>query len=83
VRFDAFDQGNRHIRANHAACMCLDSKPSSTADYAYLCDRHEVAGIANSFPTPNAVLVDVGFDTILEAKVDMVAGTEVFAKYVL
>jgi len=63
--------------------MCLDSKPSSTADYAYLCDRHEVAGIANSFPTPNAVLVDVGFDTILEAKVDMVAGTEVFAKYVL
>jgi hypothetical protein len=42
---------------------------------------HEVAGIANSSLYPNTELVDVGFDTILEAREDMEAGTELFAKY--
>jgi hypothetical protein len=42
---------------------------------------HEVAGIANSSLYPNTELVDVGFDTILEAREEMEAGTELFAKY--
>ena len=42
---------------------------------------HEVAGMANSSPRPNTELVDVGYDTILEAIVDMEEGTELFAKY--
>ena len=46
-----------------------------------MCKAHEVAGLANSSRTPNAKFVDVGFDTILEAKVDMKRGTEVFPKY--
>ena len=45
------------------------------------CKRHEVAGLANSSRNPNAKFVDVGFDTILEALVDMERGTEVFPKY--
>jgi hypothetical protein len=44
---------------------------------------HEVAGMANSSLHPNTELVDVGYDTILEAtgREDMEAGTELFAKY--
>jgi hypothetical protein len=42
---------------------------------------HEVAGIANSSLHPNTEFIDVGFDTILEAREDMEAGTELFAKY--
>ena len=61
--------------------MCLDSNPTSTAGYAYLCAHHQVAGIANSSTKPNAKLVDVGFDTVLEATKDMARGTEVFVKY--
>jgi hypothetical protein len=37
--------------------------------------------MANSSSRPNTEFKDVGFDSILEAKVDMVAGTELFAKY--
>ena len=74
-------QGNRHIRANHAACCCLDSKPSSSQDVESLAKLHEVAGMANSSKHPNAELVDVGYDTVLEAMVDMEEGTELFAKY--
>jgi hypothetical protein len=77
------NQGTRHIRSNHSVCNCLDSKPSSTAEYAELCALHQVAGIANSSTKPNALLIDVGFDTILEAAKDMVKGTEVFPKYAL
>ncbi len=61
--------------------MCLDSKPTSSAGYAYLCADHQVAGIANASKKPNAKLVDVGFDTILEASKDMASGTEIFVKY--
>ena len=61
--------------------MCLDSKPASTAGYAHLSANHQVAGLANSSKKPNAKLVDVGFDTVLEATKDMARGTEVFAKY--
>jgi hypothetical protein len=78
---DVVKQGNKHIRANHAACFCLDSKPDASQDIPFMCARHEVGGLANSSPTPNAVFVDVGFDTILEAKCDLPRGTEVFAKY--
>jgi len=44
---------------------------------------HEVAGMANSSLHPNTELVDVGYDTILEAREDMdsEAGSELFAKY--
>ena len=76
-----FCQGNRHIRANHAACCCLDSKPYSSKAVESLAKGHEVAGMANSSKHPNAELVDVGYDTILEALVDMEEGTELFAKY--
>ena len=76
-----FLQGNRHIRANHAACCCLDSKPSALQDVDFLSKAHEVAGMANSSRAPNAEFVDVGYDTILEAKMDMRSGTEVFSKY--
>jgi hypothetical protein len=44
---------------------------------------HDVAGFANSSEKPNAIFVDVGYDTVLEAKVDLVKGTEVLAKYSL
>jgi hypothetical protein len=50
-------------------------------DLELLSKAHEVAGMANSSQTPNAVFVDVGYDTILEAKVDLHRGTEVLAKY--
>jgi hypothetical protein len=42
---------------------------------------HEVAGMANASPRRNTERVDVGYDTILEAMVDMEDGTELFAKY--
>ena len=45
------------------------------------CKTHEVAGMANSSKKPNAKFVDVGFDTILEALVDMDRNTEVLPKY--
>ncbi len=48
-----------------------------------MCATHEVAGLANSSQKPNALFVDVGYDTVLEAKVDLVQGTEVLAKYAL
>lgn len=50
-------------------------------DVDNLCKSHEVAGMANSSNHPNAEFKDVGYDSILEAKVDMVRGTELFAKY--
>jgi hypothetical protein len=37
--------------------------------------------MANSSKKPNAKFVDVGFDTILEALVDMDRNTEVLPKY--
>jgi hypothetical protein len=77
------EQGNRHIRANHAACCCLDSKLTSSADLDSLRSTHDVAGFANSSEKPNAIFVDVGYDTVLEAKVDLVKGTEVLVKYSL
>ena len=83
MHFDVFEQGNRHIRANHAACCCLDSKPASSAEIESFCATQDVAGLANSSPKPNAVFVDVGYDTVLEAKVDLVRGTEVLPKYAL
>lgn len=81
ILYDIFEQGNRHIRANHAACCCLDSKLASSAEIEILCATHDVAGLANSSQKPNAVFVDVGYDTVLEAKVDLVQGTEVLPKY--
>ena len=83
MHFDVFEQGNRHIRANHAACCCLDSKPASSAEIESFCATQDVAGLANSSQKPNAVFVDVGYDTVLEAKVDLVKGTEVLPKYAL
>jgi hypothetical protein len=44
---------------------------------------HEVAGMANSSRHPNAVFVDIGYDTILEATIDLEEGAELFAKYEL
>ena len=70
-----FLQGNRHIRANHAACCFLDSKPSALQDVDFLSKAHEVAGMANSSRAPNAEFVDVWYDTILEAKMEMRSGT--------
>jgi hypothetical protein len=61
----------------------LDSKPTSLADIGLLCATHDVAGLANSSQKPNAVFVDVGYDTVLEAKVDLVKGTEALAKHSL
>ena len=43
----------------------------------FLSMAHEIAGMANSSRAPNAEFVDVGYDTILEAKMDMRNGTEV------
>jgi hypothetical protein len=74
-------QGNRHIRANHSACICLDSKPSSSDDFVFFGKRHEAAGMANSSKSPNSKFVDVGFDSILEAKFNMKKGTEVLSNY--
>jgi hypothetical protein len=45
------------------------------------CKTHEVAGLANSSKTPNAKFVDVGFDTIIKALVDIDRNTEVLPKY--
>ena len=61
--------------------MCLDSKPLGSEQVIDCCKTHEVAGLANSSKKPNAKFVDVGFDTILEALVDMDARTEVLPKY--
>jgi hypothetical protein len=74
-------QGNRHIRANHAACCCLDFKPDSSQDVELMCKPHKVAGMANSSLRPNTEFVDVGYDTILQATVEMKEGTELFVKY--
>ena len=43
-----FVQGNSHIRYNHEACCCLDSKPNPMLEYYYYSSRHQAAGIANS-----------------------------------
>ena len=74
-------QGNRHIRANHAKCCCLDSKPSAMEDYDFLAKIHEAAGCANSSDHPNADFVDVGYDSVLVARFDMEEGTEVLVNY--
>ena len=42
---------------------------------------HDVAGMANSSLHPNSDLVDVGYDSILEAKEDMEARTKLYTKY--
>ena len=69
-------QGNRHIRANHAACLCLDSKPTVMRGYEFYAGRHEVGGFANASSKANAKtkFVDVGLDTVLVAKVAMIKG---------
>ena len=67
-------KGKSSHRANHAACCCLDSKPSAALDVESGVKLHEVAGMANSSLNPNSDLVDVGYDSILEAKEDMEAG---------
>jgi len=59
----------------------LDSKPSSSLGYDFFAKRHEAAGIANSSKSSNSKFVDVGFDSILEAKVFMKKGTEVLSNY--
>ena len=74
-------QGNRHIRANHAKCCCLDSKPSAMEDHDFLAKIHEAAGCANSSDQPNADFVDVGYDTVLVARFDMEEDTEVLVNY--
>ena len=74
-------QGNRHIRANHAKCCCLDSKPSAMEAHDFLSKIHEVAGCANSSDQPNAYLVDVGYDTVLVARFDMDEDEEVLINY--
>ena len=74
-------QGNRHIRANHAACNCLDSRPTLKEGFEFFSSCHEVAGLANSSKKSNAVFVDVGFDCVLEATADLVKGAEIFPKY--
>ena len=61
--------------------MCLDARPLGSEQVMDCCKTHEVAGLANSSETPNAKFVDVGFDTILEALVDMDRNTEVLPKY--
>jgi hypothetical protein len=59
----------------------LDSKPLGSEQVNDCCKTHEVAGLANSSKKPNAKFVDVGFDTILEALVDLDSGIEVLPKY--
>ena len=44
-------------------------------------NRHETAGMANASSDPNCDFVDVGFDSILVAKINMDSDTELFAKY--
>ena len=51
--------------------------------YDFLARIQEVAGCANSSNVPNADFVDVGYDTILEARDDMDAGTEILSNYAL
>jgi hypothetical protein len=41
-------------------------------------NRHQAAGFDNSSSQPNAKFVEVGFCTVLDAKIDMKKGTEVF-----
>ena len=74
-------KGNRHIRANHAKCCCLDSQPTATEGHEFFAKIHEVAGCANSSSNPNADFVDVGFDSILEARFDMEQDTEILINY--
>ena len=59
----------------------MDSKPLGSEQVNDCCKTHEVAGLANSSKKPNAKFVDVGFDTILEALVDLDSGIEVLPKY--
>jgi len=49
--------------------------------YEFFAKLHELAGCANSSSKPNADFVDIGFDTVLQAKFDMEKGTEVLVKY--
>jgi hypothetical protein len=46
-----------------------------------MCRLHEVAGMANSSLRPKTEFIDVGYDTILQATVEMKEGTELFVKY--
>ena len=90
-----FLQGNLHIRHNHEACCCLDSKPTPMRGYAYYSHLHQVAGFANSAINCNAAFVNVGYDVVLVAtkfvRYDVVLvatkfipqGTEVFVNYAL
>ena len=59
----------------------MDSKPLGSEQVNDCCKTHEFTGLANSSKKPNAKFVDVGFDTILEALVDLDARTEVLPKY--
>ena len=78
-----FVQGNRHIRHNHDACCCLDSKPTPMRGYDYYSRLHQVAGFVNSALECNAVFVNVGYDVVLVAKQFIPKGTEVFVNYAL
>ena len=49
-------QGNRLIRANHAACNCLDSRRTLKEGFEFLSSCHEVAGLANSRKNPTQCL---------------------------
>jgi len=49
--------------------------------YEYFAKIHELAGCANSSSKPNADFVDIGFDTVLQARFDLKKGTEVLTKY--
>ena len=50
-------------------------------DHDFLAKIHEAAGCANSSDQPNADFVDVGYDTVLVARFDMVEDTEVLVNY--
>ena len=76
-------QGNRHIRHNHDACCCLDSKPTAMRGYAYYSRLHQVAGFANSAIQCNAAFVNVGYDVVLVATKFIPKGTEVFVNYAI
>ena len=76
-------QGNTHIRHNHEACCCLDSKPTPMRGYDYYSSRHQAAGFANSAINCNAAFVNVGYDVVLVATKFIPKGTEVFVNYAL
>ena len=64
-------RGNRHIRVVTGAGHCLNSAPRSGRDYAYYAAHHQLAGFANSSNHPNAYLVDIGADSVLETFHDL------------